>query len=206
MQKLILSWTIVFILGFVSCQPYEDTYSKTQKEIDAMIAEEKIVFDKYVDSTVFSNVHYKLSDTIETNKENGFVFLKVKLGNGKAIQAGDQVGISYKYRELRRNDTTQIIEEFKPKMVYVLPDSAYVEESESNNVNDNDPYMVSATTSLYTTKTSPSRVSTVLGHCVERLKEGDSATVIMSYVSHGLNIANYRSIVLDLKVTYIQKQ
>jgi len=210
MQKL-LNYTLgigLFLILLFGCQPYENTYAKSQKEIDAQIAEEKIIFDEYVDSAVY---HCSVYDTavykiLDDSVDLGYVLLEQKKGNGKAILPGDQVGISYRYRELRRNDTTHLIEEYKPKTVYVLPDGTYEEISEHNNENDNDPYMVSATTSLYTTKTSPSGVSTILGHCVEQLREGDSATVIMSYISHGLQIPYYRSIALDFKVTYIQKQ
>jgi len=210
MQKL-LNYTLgigLFLFLLFGCQPYENTYAKSQKEIDAQIAEEKKIFDEYVDSAVYKEFVYDTSvvKIHEDSLELGFVFLEQKLGNGKAILPGDQVGISYKYRELRRNDTTHLIEEFRPRTVYVLPTGSYADTTDHNNVDDNDPYMVSATTSLYTTKTSPSGVSTILGHCVEQLREGDSATVIMSYISHGLPIPYYRSIVLDFKVTYIQKQ
>lgn len=210
MQKLIFSSLLVLSLYIVGCEPYDDTYAQTQKEIDAQIAEEKLVFDEYVSEALDKEEVYKkdsiVKDTVINTRASGCILLRNGFRNGKAILPGDQVGISYTYREIRRNATTQKTFEFIPSTTIVVPDSVDVVESPHNNLDDNDPYIVGATTSFLTTKTSPSGIPTAMGYYIEKMREGDEGILIMSYESHGLPIANYRSIVLEFKITYVQKQ
>jgi hypothetical protein len=212
MQKL-LNYTLgisLFLFLLVGCQPYENTYAKSQKEIDAQIAEEKLVFDEYVSEALDKEEVYEtdsiVKDTVVNTRASGCILLRNGFGNGKAILPGDQVGISYTYREIRRDETTQKTFEFTPSTTIVVPDSVEIVESPHNNMDDNDPYMVGATTNFYTTKTSPSGVATAIGYYIEKMREGDKGILIMSYISHGLPIPFYRSIVLDFKITYVQKQ
>jgi len=210
MQKLIFSLLLILSLSFVGCEPYDDTYSKNQKEIEAQIDAEKLVFDDYVAHALDNEEVYEsdsiVKDSEINSREVGCILLRNGFGNGKAILPGDQVGISYTYREIRRDEKTQKTFEFIPYTTIVVPDSVDTVESPHNNKEDNDPYMVGATTSFYTTETSPSGAATGIGYYIEKMREGDKGILIMSYISHGLSIPNYRSIVLEFEITYVQKQ
>lgn len=89
MQKLIFSSLLV--LSYIAgCEPYDDTYAQTQKQIDAQIAEEKLVFDEYVSEALDKEEVYKkdsiVKDTVINTRASGCIFLfRNGFRNGKSI-------------------------------------------------------------------------------------------------------------------------
>jgi hypothetical protein len=200
MKKLVFYSLLVFIAGtaLVSCQEAEYTnYSDIQKEEQALIDSQKVVFDEYVKMTV-GTVYSTVSQDFIDSSKIGFVFIPDNEGTGDPILPGDVVGIRYSYEEIRRGHDNKLYL-FSPIVHTVTTTTSISDTIAINNNSSIDPALVTAITQVAD--------GYGLSCAVEKLRKGGSATVIMSYKSYGntLSVSSYRPVVCKIEVTYLKK-